>query len=176
MKTFLHLVRKLLFSTIILAAAKAREAPLTSNYTSPRGVEIYNPPQSFDPNGPWSMMARAGPTLYVAGMRGFHPSNNSLVSLVSSASSPSDAGYPRISQAFENMAQLARLGGSDITSCTRLVVYVNDMYRWRPAVNRVMEEMWGVANGGIYPVRTIVEVQRLNDDDIVEVEGTFWVG
>lgn len=75
---------------------------------------------------------------------------------------------------------MVRVSNGDLlasqTSCTRLVVYVNDMYRWRPAVNRVMEEMWRVANGGIYPVRTIVEVQRLNDDDIVEVEGTFWVG
>lgn len=62
------------------------------------------------------------------------------------------------------------------TSCTRLVVYVNDMFRWRPVVNRVTQELWGAANGGFYPVRTIVEVQRLNDDDIMEVEGTFWVG
>jgi hypothetical protein len=32
--------------------------------------------------------------------------------------------------------------------------------------------MWG---GGPYPPRTIVEVARLNQDDIVEVEGTFYV-
>lgn len=50
------------------------------------------------------------------------------------------------------------------------------MFRWRPVVNRVTQELWGAANGGFYPVRTIVEVQRLNDDDIMEVEGTFWVG
>ena len=31
--------------------------------------------------------------------------------------------------------------------------------------------MWG---GGPYPPRTIVEVSRLNQDDIVEVEGTFY--
>jgi enamine deaminase RidA (YjgF/YER057c/UK114 family) len=54
----------------------------------------------------------------------------------------------------------------------RLVVYVTDMARLRPIVNRVQEEMWG---GGPYPPRTIVEVARLNQDDIVEVEGTFYV-
>lgn len=48
-------------------------------------------------------------------------------------------------------------------------------------VNQVQQEMWGALNGtegGVvqYPPRTIVEVQRLNDDDIVEVEGTFWLG
>jgi hypothetical protein len=52
-----------------------------------------------------------------------------------------------------------------------LVVYVTDMARHRPLVNRVQEELWG---GGPYPPRTIVEVSRLNQEDIVEVEGTFF--
>jgi enamine deaminase RidA (YjgF/YER057c/UK114 family) len=51
------------------------------------------------------------------------------------------------------------------------VVYVTDMARLRPIVNRVQEELW---RGGPYPPRTIVEVVRLNQDDIVEVEGTFY--
>ena len=53
----------------------------------------------------------------------------------------------------------------------RLVVYVTDMFRHRPLVNKVQEELWGK---GPYPPRTIVEVDRLNQDDIVEVEGTFY--
>jgi 2-iminobutanoate/2-iminopropanoate deaminase len=53
----------------------------------------------------------------------------------------------------------------------RLVVYVTDMYRFRPFVNKVQEELWGA---GPYPPRTIIEVQRLNGDDICEVEGTFY--
>jgi hypothetical protein len=36
----------------------------------------------------------------------------------------------------------------------------------------VQAERWG---GGPYPPRTIVEVRRLNQDDIAEVEGTFFV-
>lgn len=109
-------------------------------------------------------------TLYVSGMRGFHPSNSSLVDLGN--------GEPRIRQAYQNMADLVRLAGGELTaSCLRLVVYVADMYRWRPVVNRVTEEFWGGGQGvGRYCPRSIVEVQRLNDDDIVEVEGTFWVG
>ncbi|WP_164828047.1 RidA family protein, partial [Paenibacillus ehimensis] len=54
---------------------------------------------------------------------------------------------------------------------TRLVVYVTDMYRYRPIVNKIQEELWGK---GPYPPRTIIEVDRLNQDDIVEVEGTFY--
>lgn len=61
------------------------------------------------------------------------------------------------------------------TSCLRLVVYVSDMYRWRPVVNNVTEGLWRDVAPNYCP-RTIVEVQRLNEDDIVEVEGTFWLG
>jgi enamine deaminase RidA (YjgF/YER057c/UK114 family) len=45
------------------------------------------------------------------------------------------------------------------------------MHRHRPIVNKIQEEFWGVAP---YPPRTIVEVARLNQDDVVEVEGTFY--
>ena len=38
--------------------------------------------------------------------------------------------------------------------------------------NEVQIELWG-SDPDRYPPRTIVEVDRLNDDDIVEVEGTF---
>jgi hypothetical protein len=44
------------------------------------------------------------------------------------------------------------------------------MTKLRPLVNKVQTELWG---GGPYPPRTIVEVRRLNQNDIVEVEGTF---
>ena len=53
----------------------------------------------------------------------------------------------------------------------RLVVYVTDMHRYRPVVNKIQEELWG---GAPYPPRTIVEVARLSQDDIAEVEGTFF--
>jgi hypothetical protein len=45
------------------------------------------------------------------------------------------------------------------------------MFRYRPIVNKVQEQLWGA---GPYPPRTIIEVQRMNQDDIVEVEGTFY--
>ena len=54
----------------------------------------------------------------------------------------------------------------------RLTVYVTDMARHRPLVNKVQEELWA---GGPYPPRTILEVAALNQDDIFEVEGAFYV-
>jgi 2-iminobutanoate/2-iminopropanoate deaminase len=39
-------------------------------------------------------------------------------------------------------------------------------------VNEVQVELWGDYPSR-YPPRTIVEVDRLNEDDVVEVEGWF---
>jgi enamine deaminase RidA (YjgF/YER057c/UK114 family) len=94
-------------------------------------------------------------------MRGIDPQTNSLV--------PGDE--TRVRQAFANMARIASAEGASLRDAVRLVVYVTDMARHRPLVNRVQEELWG---GGPYPPRTIVEVSRLNQEDIVEVEGTFF--
>ena len=68
------------------------------------------------------------------------------------------------------MLLIAASEGAALADAVRLVVYVTDMGRHRPIVNKVQEQMWA---GQPYPPRTIVEVARLNQDDIVEVEGTF---
>ncbi|MGH7111918.1 MAG: RidA family protein, partial [Stellaceae bacterium] len=78
----------------------------------------------------------------------------------------------RIRQAFLNMRHIAKSRGARLQDCLRIVVYTTDMVRYRPIVNAVQRELWGE---GPYPPRTIVEVHRLNDDDILEVEGTFHV-
>jgi enamine deaminase RidA (YjgF/YER057c/UK114 family) len=125
-------------------------------------VRTLAPAGAIAPTGPWSLGARAGDFVFVAGMRGIDPETNTQVT----------GDEPRVRQAFANMAAIAASGGASLTDAVRLVVYVTDMARLRPIVNRVQEEMWG---GGPYPPRTIVEVARLNQDDIVEVEGTFYV-
>jgi enamine deaminase RidA (YjgF/YER057c/UK114 family) len=66
---------------------------------------------------------------------------------------------------------IAQSEGASLRDCVRIVVYVTDMIRLRPLVNKVQEELWGK---GTYPPRTIVEVRRLSQDDIFEVEGTFY--
>ncbi|KAI9800476.1 MAG: hypothetical protein M1833_003362 [Piccolia ochrophora] len=159
----LSVINMLCVSGFGLGAAM-QEVP-EANYTSPNGVGIYNPETSIDPSGPWSLMSIAGDTVYIAGMRGIFPTNNT-------APPP---GYLRVKQAFLNMQFLAEYSGARLEDCVRLVVYVSDMYRYRPVVNRVQEELWA-GGGGRYPPRTIVEAQRLNEDDICEVEGTFYLG
>lgn len=125
------------------------------------GVKILAPAGAIAPTGTWSLGARAGDFVFIAGMRGIDPASNTLV--------PGEE--PRVRQAFQNMAQIAAAEGATLRDAVRLVVYVTDMARHRPIVNKVQEELW---SGGPYPPRTIVEVSRLNQDDWVEVEGTFY--
>ena len=127
----------------------------------PGGVTILAPPGAIMPTGPWSLGARAGDFVFVAGMRGIDPKTNELVV----------GEEARIRQAFANMQAIAVSEGASLSSCVRLTVFVTDMKRLRPLANKVQEELWG---GGPYPPRTIVEVAGLNQDDIFEVEGTFF--
>jgi len=69
------------------------------------------------------------------------------------------------------MQVIAGSEGARLTDCVRLTVFVTDMNRLRPLVNQIQQELWA---GGPYPPRTIVEVAKLNQDDIFEVEGTFY--
>ena len=127
----------------------------------PGGVKILAPPGAITPTGPWSLGARAGDFVFVAGMRGIDPKSNELVR----------GDEARIRQAFTNMKAIAESEGAGLSSCVRLTVFVTDMKRLRPLVNKIQEELWG---GGPRPPRTIVEVAALNQDDIFEVEGTFF--
>ena len=136
---------------LLLAAASA----------SAQNVTILSPPGAITPTGPWGLAARHGNLLYIAGMRGIDPATNQLVA----------GDEARVRQAYRNMLHIAASQGATPQDAVRLVVYVTDMFRFRPIANRIQEELWGAA--GPHPPRTIIEVQRLNQDDILEVEGTF---
>jgi enamine deaminase RidA (YjgF/YER057c/UK114 family) len=130
-------------------------------YAQQSAVKTLSPSGAIKPTGTWSLGTRAGDFIFVAGMRGIDPKSNTLV--------PGDEA--RVMQAFRNMQLIAESEGASLRDAVRLVVYVTDMYRYRPIVNKVQEQLWGA---GPYPPRTIIEVDRLNQDDIVEVEGTFY--
>lgn len=113
------------------------------------------------PTGSWSAGARAGDFVFVGGMRGIDPATSQLV----------EGEEARVRQMFLNMKQVAAAEGASLHDAVRLVVYVSDVMRLRPVVNKVQEELWGK---GPYPPRTVLEVRKLDQDDIAEVDGTFY--
>jgi 2-iminobutanoate/2-iminopropanoate deaminase len=142
------------------AAALVAATGLAAAQSAER-VKTLVPEGAIKTTGTWALGTRAGDFVYVAGMRGIDPKTNTLV----------QGEEARIRQGFLNMQMIAESEGANLRDCVRIVVYVTDMFRFRPLVNKVQEELWGK---GPYPPRTIVEVHRLNQDDIFEVEGTFY--
>jgi enamine deaminase RidA (YjgF/YER057c/UK114 family) len=152
-------MRKLIVATLAISVLSTFAA--LGQPVSPNGVKTLSPAGAIKPTGTWNLGTRAGNFIFIAGMRGIDPATNLLI----------QGDEARIRQGFLNMKLIAESEGATLRDATRLVVYVTDMFRFRPLVNKVQEELWGQ---GPYPPRTIIEVHRLNQDDIFEVEGTFY--
>jgi 2-iminobutanoate/2-iminopropanoate deaminase len=133
-----------------------------SQSTSPNGVKTLNPPGAISTGGDtWSVGVRAGDFIFVAGMQGVDPATTKLV----------EGNEARIRQAFLNLKTIAQSEGATLQDCVRLTVYVSDLHRFAPLVSKVQAELWGKPP---YPPRTMLEVQRLFDDDIVEIDSVFY--
>jgi 2-iminobutanoate/2-iminopropanoate deaminase len=92
---------------------------------SPNGVKTLNPPGAISPGSDtWSVGARAGDFIFVAGMQGVDPANNKLV----------DGDEARIRQAFLNLKLIAQSEGATLQDCVRITVYVSDLHRFAPLV------------------------------------------
>jgi enamine deaminase RidA (YjgF/YER057c/UK114 family) len=134
---------------------------MTERRSNEFGVRYLSPDGAIEPTGTWSLASRAGDFVFIAGMRGIDPATNQLVA----------GDENRILQAFRNMEHIAASQGATLRDAVRLTVYVTDMDRYRPIVNKVQDVLWP---GGPFPPRTIVEVSALSQGDIFEVEGTFF--
>lgn len=128
---------------------------------SPNGVKTLNPPGAVKAEGTWSLGARAGDFVFVAGMQGVDPATNTLV----------QDPQARVLRAFQNLRLIAESEGASLQDCVRITVYVSDLHRYAPMVDKAQAELWGKPP---YPPRTMVEVQRLFDDDIVEIDSVFY--
>jgi len=128
---------------------------------SPDRIKTLNPPGAIKAEGTWSLGARAGDFVFVAGMQGVDPITNTLV----------QDPEARIRRAFLNLELIAQSEGANLHDCVRITVYVSDLHRFAPMVDKVQADLWGKPP---YPPRTMVEVQRLFDDDIVEIDSVFF--
>jgi enamine deaminase RidA (YjgF/YER057c/UK114 family) len=128
---------------------------------SPNGVKTLDPPGAIKADGTWSLGARAGDFVFVAGMQGIDPATNTLVK----------DPQARIRQAFLNIKLIAQSEGASLKDCVRLTVYLSDLPRFAPMVEKAQAELWG---GPPYPPRTMIDVKRLFDDDIAEIDSVFY--
>ncbi len=128
---------------------------------SPNGVGTLDPPGAIKAEGTWSVGARAGDFVFVAGMQGVDPATNKQVA----------DPEARVRQAFLNIRTIAQSEGARLQDCVRLTVYVSDLKQVAPLVDKVQAELWGKPP---YPPRTMVEVRRLFDDDLIEIDSIFY--
>jgi enamine deaminase RidA (YjgF/YER057c/UK114 family) len=147
--------------SLFLAAALLAASASSAIAQSPNGVRTLNPPGSIKVEGTWSLGARAGDFVFVAGMQGVDPKTNKLVA------DPEG----RVRQAFLNIKAIAQSEGATLQDCVRLTIYVNDLKSVVPLVEKVQAELWGKPP---YPPRTMFEAKKLFDDDIIEVDSVFY--
>jgi enamine deaminase RidA (YjgF/YER057c/UK114 family) len=148
-------------SLALLGVMATAMVPGVAVAQSPNGVRTLDPPGAIKAEGTWSLGARAGDFVFVAGMQGVDPATSKLVQ------DPQN----RIRQAFLNIRLIAQSEGASLQDCVRLTIYVSDLKMFAPMVDRVQAELWGKPP---YPPRTMVEVRRLFDDDIVEIDSVFY--
>ena len=138
--------RHLLFVTLALAATLCM-----ARAQSPNGVKTLDPAGAIKVEGTWSLGARAGDFVFVAGM----------------IKDP----QARIRQAFLNIKTIAESEGASLKDCVRLTIYLSDLPRYAPMVEKAQAGLWG---GPPYPPRTMIEVKRIYDDDIAEIDSVFY--
>jgi len=144
-----------------VTALVVASSPGYAQTPSPNGVKTLAPPGAIKAEGTWSLGARAGDFVFVAGMPGIDPATNAMVK----------DPEAQIRQAFLNIRQIARSEGASLQDCVRLTVYLGDLNRFAALVDKAEAELWGKPP---YPPRTMVEVQRLFDDMIVEIDSVFY--
>lgn len=140
---------------------------LTSTFVSAQerahySVRTLSPAGAIKPTGTWNLATRAGDFVFIAGMGGIDPATNRLVG----------SDEARVRQAFVNMKHIAESEGASLREC-RAPCRLRDRYVSLPAYRQ--QDPVGALARRPYPPRTIVEIHRLNQDDIVKVEGTFYV-
>ncbi|NNC65099.1 MAG: RidA family protein [Gammaproteobacteria bacterium] len=139
-------------------------------------IERLEPVGAIEPTAQWGLGTKAGPYVFVSGMRGIAPATNEIVL----------DHRARVRQAYTNMFFIAAAGGAQPEDLIETVVYVRtdaphpspEFFDIRRLDNEVRQEFYGE---GPYPNRTFVGLTELNgtdangEVDVFEVKGTFYV-
>lgn len=157
-------------------------AVLSACVTSTSSVSCFGPLERLDPSGAirptaqWGLGTKAGPYIFVSGMRGIDPETNEIVLDL----------RERVQQAYTNMFLIAADAGAEPEDLIETTVYIRsdaphpspDFLTIRGLDNDIRQEFYG---NGPYPNRTIVGLTELNGvdadgaTDVYEVKGVFYV-
>ncbi|WP_420132240.1 RidA family protein [Rhodopseudomonas sp.] len=149
------------FRALLVAAVAAAAMPVVASAET-SAVKIIAPTdKTITPSGTWSIGARAGDFVFIGGMRGTDRVTGKMV----------DGDEARVRQMFDNMLAAAEAAGATKADAVRLTVFVTDVAKYRPVVNKVQKDIWG---DGPYPPRTVLQVPALDQGDIGEIDGTFY--
>ena len=157
----------------ILTALSACQTTPQSCYAE---FERLDPPGSIQPTAQWGLGTRAGPYVFISGMRGIDPDTNEIVLDLKE----------RVRQAYTNMFHIAAAAGAQPDDLIETVVFIRtdaphpspDFFAIRRLDNDVRQEVYG---NGPYPNRTIVGQTELNGTDangaadVFEIKGTFYL-
>ena len=158
---------------IVLAALSACESAPQSCFGP---LERLEPSGAILPTAEWGLGTKAGPYVFISGMRGIDPVTNEIVLDLSE----------RVRQAYTNMFLIAAAAGAEPENLIETIVYVRtdaphpspEFFDIRRLDNEVRQEFYG---DGPYPNRTFVGLTELNgtdpngETDVFEVKGTFYV-
>ena len=139
-------------------------------------LERLDPAGAIRPTAQWGLGTKAGPYVFISGMRGIDPATNEIVLDLSE----------RVRQAYTNMFLIAAEAGAQPEDLIETTVFIRTdpphpspaFFEIRRLDNDVREEIYG---DGPYPNRTIVGLTELNgtdangEVDVYEVKGVFYV-
>ena len=115
------------------------------------------------PTGPFTQGIKIGQYVYCSGVRPIDPTTQKLV----------EGDFrQRVIQCFENLKAVLAEGGAGMDHVFTSIVYVRNMAD-RPIVNEVTREYF---EQGKFPLRIIVEINRLNEDHDIEIECFAYLG
>jgi len=147
---------------LFLAALAVAALPTLASAQEKSAVRIIAPTdKTITPSGTWSIGARAGDFVFIGGMRGTDRVTGQMV----------EGDEARVRRMFDNMLAAAEAAGATKADAVRLTVFVTDVAKYRPLVNKVQKDIWG---DGPYPPRTVLQVPALDQGDIAEIDGTFY--
>ena len=106
--------------------------------------------------GTYSQAMRVGDTVYLSGQIPFDPATGELIQGDIRA---------QIRRVFDNLQEIARAAGTDLTAAARVTVYLTDLKNF-PTVNEVMAEYCREP----YPARVTIGVAALPRGAQVEID------